>query len=126
MSAAFVAINSANNSIAASNAARARAKYLADCQFVMDHGESTASNTVAEKQAYAECVSAIYPPATMDVHSGKAVVAAFLIAALIGAIVGWFRSDYERFESACLGALGGMALLMVGAIIIVAIAFVFS
>jgi len=126
MSATIIAVTSTNTSIAAANASRARAKYVADCQFVMDHGESTASNTVAEKQAYAQCVSTIYPPASTDVHSGKAFVAAFLVAALIGAIVGYFRSDYDKFESACLGALGGMAIIMAGAIIIVAIAFVFS
>lgn len=129
MSATIIAVTSANTSIAAANAARARQKYLNDCKFVVEYGGVDKTNTVAEKQVYAECVGATYPPEHNNDPSMKIFVSCILIAALIGSVIGFFKADYgveEKLMLTIFGAMAGVASVMVGAAILAGIQFVFS
>lgn len=124
---AIIVSNTVTTQLAIQNAARARQQHIAACTNILSNGSSP-QNSVQDIQAYSECVQFMYPKETSnDVVSMKIIVAALLLSALIGAIVGVVKHEsYEWIEGIVIGALGGLSVIMVGGMILLGVMFVFS
>ena len=92
--------------------------------YLKDYDAKTA--TVQQMQTYADCVKVLHPT---DVAGARLLVALLLIAALVGAIIGVIKNDYDmedRIMGAFLGALAGLGIVLVGGLFVLAVAFIFS
>lgn len=119
--AAFTAVNA---SLTAQSAAQASAARDERCKVELVQYDPKHA-TVAEMQSYAACVQRIHPVAE-DVMGLKALVATLLICALIGAVIGAIREQYDRLLGAVMGAFAGASVMCLLALAGLAVVFVFS
>ena len=92
------------------------AKKIACEGYLKDYDAKTA--TVQQMQTYADCVKVLHPT---DVVGSRLLVSLLLIAALVGAIIGVIKNDYDmedRIMGAFLGALAGLGIVLIGGLFV--------
>lgn len=121
-----IIVSTISTQLAIQNAARARQQHIEVCTGILSNGSSPQSS-VQDIQAYSECVQFMYPTKNSgyDIEA-KIIVAALLLGTLIGAIIGFVRSDYDKTMDSVLSGLMGLAATMMFGCIIDGVMFVFS
>jgi hypothetical protein len=132
MAATAIAIGASTSAaLAAAEASRAREEHRQTCVMWMP-GFKDSTATAETRRAYTECVALVYPqPVTPD---DAAVIKALIVAGIIGAVIGAWRtsSDGGPFDFGyCLMGLvvGAIAVPLLVAVVFVAcaaVAFLFT
>ena len=105
--------------VAASNARAARD----DACYAMLTSFDSAGSTPEGRRAYVECVERVEPlPRTPESeHNDKVLVGGLLIAAVIGAIIGYAKNErYGDGGISALGAVCGAFIVPLGVVLIIA------
>lgn len=130
MSAALVAITSANSALIAAQNARLAEQDRQQCQAFMPSFEAKAA-TVEQARYYSHCVGVIYPQPLegSDLVLGKIAVVILILALIGGVIYGWF-DRYDRLPAMFMFGLMfpciAAAMGLVGFGIVVGLKFVLS
>ena len=81
------------------------------------------SSTVEESVQYAQCISTLYPTTTPDLMAFKATSLTLLVCMIIGAVVEYRSSPYDRgsniITGAIMGAVAGASLLLIVFLVLV-------
>ena len=112
----------AATSIVINNARNKKDAHIKCENFVI--GYKHEGSTVEESVQYAQCISTLYPTTTQaDLVVFKGVSLTLLVCIIIGAVIGYRSSSYERgsdtISGAIMGAVAGVSLLILIFLVIV-------